>query len=53
MSKKQVTNKSSMPEAKEYGRSSGAMVKDEVVGDMVTPKILAARKKNKPTKYGD
>ena len=51
MSKKQKQNKSSMSQAKEYGRSSGAMVKDDVVGDMVTPKILAARKKNKPNQY--
>lgn len=51
MSKKQKQNKSNMTVAKEYGRSSGAMVKDGVVGDMVTPKILAARKKNMPNRY--
>lgn len=51
MAKKQRQNKSSRPEAKEYGRSYGPLVKDEVLGDMVTQKILAARKKNNSKRY--
>ena len=51
MSKKHKQNKSKLSQAKEYGRSHGALVKDTVLGDMVTPKVLAARKKNNPKRY--
>jgi hypothetical protein len=51
MAKRERKNKSNMNEAKSYGRSYGGLIKDGVVGDMVTVKILNARKKNNPNKY--
>lgn len=51
MSKTTYTNKSSHALAKEAGRSNGVMVTDPVLNDVVTEKILKARKSNRPVRY--
>lgn len=38
---------------KTMGRSRGKPVKDPILGDMVSPKIFAARKANNPARYNN
>lgn len=46
MSKKIFVNR-----RKACGRSSGILTKDPILGDMVSEKVLKARKSNNPSRY--
>lgn len=51
MAKRQIREKVENVVHKTMGRSRGNLVKDPVLGDITSPKIFAARKKNNPKKY--
>ena len=48
MGKRQIRQSTN---GKKMGRSLGPVVKDPIVGDMVSAKIFRARKQNNPKKY--
>lgn len=48
MGKRQIRQSTN---GKKMGRSLGPVVKDPIVGDMVSAKIFRARKQNSPKKY--
>lgn len=51
MAKRQIREKVENVVHKTMGRSRGKPVKDPMLGDIISPKIFAARKKNNPKKY--
>ena len=51
MAKRQIREKVKDIKHKTMGRSWGPLVTDPVLGDNVSPKMLASRKKNNPNRY--
>ena len=51
MAKNVKINPSSNKQAKRVGYSSGTLTLDPILKDMVTPKVLKARKKNNASRY--